>query len=528
MLEKRKRKGFALLTLLTLGVLAAILFPKMNQAVADWMIRRETEQILRERENNRLMLTLPLMDAHELEGLTQVSDLEISALELNGYPAPVDEQTGTVYLPQAAGNLGGYDQLQGKITASSRDYQLYVLREPVLENLTQAVEQGEALTLIVREGSRYQVVSLVITTLPVIRMEGVVIGLNEKSREIYQGTFLLFDNTGAVEVVTSANAQWHRRGETSAVRPKPPWKITLKDEEGENTNRNLLGMGSDDDWILSSMIFDDTKLREKIVVDLWNDYAAAEDWNYPMSPSEYVEVVMDGRYQGLFSLRRRVDAKFLDLQQEDILLKGVNIWHKVPPEEAYDVIETPNSEQQAYDVMRDIEGNLEDAVNISNMVDVNLLLNFLVAPDNVSYKNMFYVLDRQQNEYRMYYIPWDTDMSLGTIWRDDAFVYDRAFTMQKITFHQDFLQLMDTSETYWQMLVSRWQELRTSMYSQQTIQAVLQENYSRITDSGAYARDQERWGTMYDGVDTPEELYRYMIDRIAFLDEYYQQPYQPG
>ena len=102
MLEKRKRKGFALLTLLTLGVLAAILFPKMNQAVADWMIRQETEQILRERENNRLMLTLPLMDAHELEGLTQVSDLEISALELNGYPAPVDEQTGTVYLPQAS------------------------------------------------------------------------------------------------------------------------------------------------------------------------------------------------------------------------------------------------------------------------------------------------------------------------------------------------------------------------------------------------------------------------------------------
>lgn len=142
MLEKRKRKGFALLLLLTLGVLAAILFPKMNQAVADWMIRQETEQILRERENNRLMLTLPLMDAHELEGLTQVSDLEISALELNGYPAPVDEQTGTVYLPQAAGNLGGYDQLQGKITASSRDYQLYVLREPVLENLPQAVEQG--------------------------------------------------------------------------------------------------------------------------------------------------------------------------------------------------------------------------------------------------------------------------------------------------------------------------------------------------------------------------------------------------
>ena len=85
------------------------------------------------------------------------------------------------------------------------------------------------------------------------------------------------------------------------------------------------------------------------------------------------------------------------------------------------LIHTENG-QQAYDVMRDIEGNLEDAVNISNMVDVNLLLNFLVAPDNVSYKNMFYVLDRQQNEYRMYYIPWDTDMSLGTIWRDDAFV----------------------------------------------------------------------------------------------------------
>ena len=57
---------------------------------------------------------------------------------------------------------------------------------------------------------------------------------------------------------------------------------------------DFLGLEADDDWILNSLVIDDTRLREKTVMDLWNNGAANEEYNYKMSTGKYVELINDG------------------------------------------------------------------------------------------------------------------------------------------------------------------------------------------------------------------------------------------
>lgn len=54
---------------------------------------------------------------------------------------------------------------------------------------------------------------------------------------------------------------------------------------------------------------------------LWNRLAEQSPWDYPMSSGAYCEVVLNGHYQGLYLLQRRVDRKYLGLSDGQILLK---------------------------------------------------------------------------------------------------------------------------------------------------------------------------------------------------------------
>lgn len=167
--------------------------------------------------------------------------------------------------------------------------------------------------------------------MPVLSLTGTDVGINEEGQEIFEGKVTLFsgfDPTFDDLSVQSSTAQWHVRGASSAryIFEKKSYKINLKDENGNNNDLNFLGMGSDDDWIINSMVMDDTKLREKFFMDFWNSFLEFKNINYRMSCGEYAEIIINGKYQGLYLIQRRVDEKYLDLDEEDILIKGSNVY----------------------------------------------------------------------------------------------------------------------------------------------------------------------------------------------------------
>lgn len=85
------------------------------------------------------------------------------------------------------------------------------------------------------------------------------------------------------------------RGNTSWSVAKKPYKLTL-DEEAD-----LLGMGSSLDWVLIANGCDYSNLRNKLVYDI-----SSELEKVPVR-SEYADLYIDGEYQGLYLLCRRIE-----------------------------------------------------------------------------------------------------------------------------------------------------------------------------------------------------------------------------
>jgi hypothetical protein len=96
--------------------------------------------------------------------------------------------------------------------------------------------------------------------------------------------------------------------------------------------------------------------------------------------------------------------------------------------------------------------------------------------DNMQ-KNIFYLLRKTENGYRMYLLPWDTDMSWGTVWRDEAggFVYDFEASRQNVTLRQEYEWMQTFHPNLDQQMAKRWQELRKDLLTMENVTATIGE-----------------------------------------------------
>ena len=91
------------------------------------------------------------------------------------------------------------------------------------------------------------------------------------------------------------------RGSSSQVLPKKQFGLTtLKADNTSNNNVSLLGMPSDNDWILNGLGFEPSLIRDYICYNLSRmigEYA---------SRTVYCEVVINGSYNGLYVLQEKI------------------------------------------------------------------------------------------------------------------------------------------------------------------------------------------------------------------------------
>lgn len=469
-------------------------------------------------------LGVPVISEQKANEFTPSTEVDLSGLTLSGEEAPLDLGASSLYLSQDENLLDSYTTLEGVISSTNTDQTLYLVKNDALCNLPESMETGTPLTLLVTEGDYCRTVKLYLTFLPVLNIQGSETDIVAKYGYEMAGSCTLFSGfnpgTQSSSIQTSF-LQWHIRGETTAKYDKKSYKISLKDEKGENADCDFLGLGSDDDWILNPMVLDDTKLREKTVMDLWNSFAETCAWDYKMSCGEYVEVVLNGEYQGLYLLQRRVDAKYLDIDKEqDILLKGNSSDTLLG---GYEIVSSPFSEEDTYQLMVEAwEGENGNQFHRENFLDVSLLINYIAGWDNIGFKNMYYFLkyDPARDGYDLYFIPWDTDMSFGFYW-ENGFAYNYEEQLTSNLYRIEYYTQQLYSPQIDQDFADRWRDLRESLFSEETVQTVLDYNRERILSSGAYGREQEKWGEIHLGADTQENLRSFAMERLCWLDQYY-------
>ncbi len=269
------------------------------------------------------------------------------------------------------------------------------------------------------------------------------------------------------------------RGATAQGKEKKAFAIKLVNDAQESVDASFFGLRSDNNWILDAMAVDMARMRNRVATDLWNDFSAApyhkdfEPKAINATRGQFVEVILNGQYHGIYCMTEKVDRKQLKLKKfvtsadgttttlKGLLYKADN-WHyntfmghhEVPvpyfetppagifpgtPPDMYDNLadewggfemsypELSDNEEitwkPLYDAITVVANNdtkdfVNQAANLFDLpvaLDYNLFIELLLGTDNHG-KNMFYYVYDLTRSSKLGIAPWDLDGSWGRNW----------------------------------------------------------------------------------------------------------------
>ncbi len=478
-------------------------------------------------EKNSCMGVCLLTEAEEMRFTENINEELSGWISFNGEAAAVDTESKTIYIPQSLSEDMHASELEGVLTIDNPNYKLAFGYDDGFYNLSESIKNNHRFELYIsRNGKEYTLYNVVFTNLPVIRMVGQYQGKNDRQKDTYTGKICVWtamDPETDTYTTKSFSAEWHIRGDTIKKAPKRPWKLNLKKSDGSNAYENFAGLGEDDDWILNPLYHDDTNLREKSFMELWNTMAQSETHNYKMDAGEYVEVITDGVYCGVYLLQRKVDAKYLELDDSKVIFKGRKEVGENPTIENYYTAEgkyTEKSLHNAYAAIEKFKTNTDCSLLVmDNWIDINLFMQFGNQLDNSNIHNMFYIVDTEKNQIT--FTLWDTDFSFGVYWRPSVRQYDESLAERSICLREEYNAVKNYYPQLESAMSARWTELRKGFLSDENIKASFDSNKEVLMCAGAWQRDIEKWGYYHQGRDSMEKLDIFIEKRLGFLDKMY-------
>lgn len=111
-----------------------------------------------------------------------------------------------------------------------------------------------------------------------------------------------------------------KRGSTSQNLQKKPYALTtLQADDETNNNVSVLGMPEENDWVLNSLAFDQTGMRDVLAYEL------SERLGHYAPRRVYCEVMINGDYKGLyvFMEKIKVDKNRVDIVKMDETCNGI-------------------------------------------------------------------------------------------------------------------------------------------------------------------------------------------------------------
>ncbi len=399
------------------------------------------------------------------------------------------------------------------------------------------------------------------TWLPVLELNGTF------SNEYAPGTVSLNDPDGDGKSDMLAKLKWRGGITNHGDRHKRNYHIKFVDSIGEKKNRRLLGMRKDNHWKLDAGQIDPLRIRNRVCSDLWLDMAR-DPWFKSIdstivngSHGRVTELFLNGEYYGIYGLIEPVDRKQLGLIKHDTV---ANVFHGqqwVAKQWARTYIlpaysnnsETWNQNEVSYPEMEDVSPTdwsilynafefvrRNDAVDnwqtLSDSLDYYfdtpvledyfILLTTIQALDNET-KNIYYSLyDKATGDKRLTLTAWDLDVSLGAKslagLTDDMVKPERPLNwignlMLTDMFHQSGKHRRQIIRRYWQ--------LRKTWLDTDNLIARFQTAVDELENSGAAAREENRWSGDSDisgkTLDISAEMQNIAIwleRRMAYLD----------
>lgn len=505
----------------------------------------------------------------EIEGPTSVS-----AIKINGAESYYNKKTDTYYAPLVRSLWG--KAVTVEVVGKGINTSTIGTQEIAYGKTAEVVLSLNETHRIQIEGESPLTVKLKITGLPILILESELPMTSLTNDSKTPCTAALFDpEKNGTRNHHDLNGVIRVRGNSSSYYDKKSLALELRDKiSGETIDKSFLNMRSDDDWILDAMFMEQLRMRNRISQDLWRDihkphYAAKEPKALSTNRGEMAEMFYNGEYMGIYCISEKVDRKQLDVNKtsgamykgeswgEECILK--NCWGYSDP---YDDFfggwqiqhpTEPNNWKPLLDFLQfaiesDFNGasstfgkGIADRVVMDNMVDFLLHLNIVNGTDNTGRNTFLSVYDTNSKtgeEAKFFYTPWDLDATFGTGW-----LYQQVDPNL-------FLGLVDvdvpSERTYGNFMLmkiakydiggfgakikKRWAELRADQASESKLIERFDYYYDLLDKSGAYAREDKRWGvyyqqTFYVSYDPKSEiqyLKSWIPQHLKYVDSYIQ------
>ncbi|MBP3735468.1 MAG: CotH kinase family protein [Lachnospiraceae bacterium] len=437
-----------------------------------------------------------------------------------------------------------------------------------------AIAEDHTWQLLFYNDTAYALCSLKCTTLPLLSLNSdQSIGDSENEMSL-----VLFDNRkNVLQRSVRSDGTVRLRGRTTRYLPKPGLRIKLTERSlGDNLRSrrvSLLGMRQDDDWLLYSAYNDQERVRRVFSCNLWYDTCASHnDLGLPLGMEfRYVELFVNGEYYGLYALGYPIDngvahtnpekgevlyKKYEWYEEEDVVfaadssIKGYHIAGSQDDPDGGDTADDIPPMRDDFVFLRDyLKGlflnaddpaALEAMVDMDNAIDNYLFYNLIQGLDNVSYnniKNIFLAAKEQDGIRKIFYIPWDIDVTWGNGFglpqegKISSYIYSIPASRNTVMCQSVVEELINADpERMLKIVTDRYFFLRSGMWSDRCLDEMLLALEKKIFASGAYRRDITRWPGS-DRVDPEEGLDRfrsYVRERLACTDAYYEKLAEEG
>ena len=404
------------------------------------------------------------------------------------------------------------------------------------------------------DGSETQSKRVVFTALPVVKISGSF--SNDYSNGYIQ---VMEPGIGYMAERLNMKAKWRGGITNGSNKHKRNYHVKLKDELGNKLEKKFFGLRNDNSWILESCQVDMSRIRNRVLTDLWNDYSAPpyykalEKKARTGSRGQFVELILNDEYRGIYCMTENMDRKQMQLMKIDeateenpeptihgqlwkskdwtfATLMGTSpdggyqpkyyLSEPSPYSEMWDQYQVKYPDFEDFDYETDWS-TLYDAVefvcysddedfaelvgeyfDMPVLIDYYILMETILSTDNHG-KNMFFAVYDKQTDKKITFGVWDMDATCGQRWSDDYYHwsgmqpeqdYARFISTNEHGDYNLFKRLRDTDADDFNMKVRlRYRDLRKNYLATDSILKRFNTYIDRFKLCGAAQREYNKW-----------------------------------
>ena len=378
-----------------------------------------------------------------------------------------------------------------------------------------------------------------------------------------EGTIEIVDKqmrTEAGKESVTYSADFRIRGASAAGLKKKSFAIKLykiKDGEKKDLDISVFGIREENSWILDAMGFDRIRMRTRTCFDLWNEMSGTpyntKYGNRNGTKGEFVEVFINGKYNGLYCLSDKIDRKLLDVTKYNkkveeseavhgLIYKGVEWKGSAIRLLDYDPQASPNSTtwctweleypddypsyytwQPLKELIKFCKSSTSDDAFLanydtyfykSNLVDYMVMTMAFNVNDNL-YKNTFLSVQDITNGRRYMITPWDMDDSFGGKYNGER--RDELSDVTRYNSTAPYNRLYRKNiDGFVDQVKKRWLALQNTVLSIEHVHSALDAYAAMIVSSGAWQREYKKWNGA-NSIPLTEDL----SSELAYVKDWY-------